>query len=632
MKPRSLLPSLIELALWAATSTFFLHFYLAAMEVGAPTAKAHIDVLAIPFLAWLAIRLLPFVYGGAGSSWASTSAGLLGAMLPTVVLGYHALVLLGLQSWGRVITWPLALEYATQFGALLAALDLDLIPTSCVAVLFVAMVGWVGINSQRAIAETTGLMAPSGRRIGTWSMFGASLLAMVMAWQFMVFPRFDLQEPVAVSFFPEYGKAGPQTTTPPESTVQRAVDLEERANFTAKPISDARNVILIVGDALRSDAFSFMGNPRKTSPSLDALVQRGHLVWAGPMHSICAESYCGLLGLAKSRNLHQLTGAALSLQDVLRAHGYTINFLLGGDHTNFYGLAEAFGKTDLYRDGSTAEEYLNDDELVVRYTEELTEFSGTPVFIQYHLMSTHGIGAKAPQYRLFKPTLNYFNPIALRRADPATRNSAARNFYDNGVIQLDSMVRRLLESLERKGYLDNALVVITGDHGEHLGEHGLFGHANSVFEPALRVPGVILSFPPLDGGAQVETTAARRSTIDLAPTVTALIGARTPDGWDGRNLVAEDDPEQRRVLFFAQGKEAGVIHSSGGYSRKYWMDFESRQEFLFDLMKDPDESRNLVGSDLVPADVVLALQADAARIGSSVRLAESTIKEFGREQ
>lgn len=270
---------------------------------------------------------------------------------------------------------------------------------------------------------------------------------------------------------------------------------------------------------------------------------------------------------------------------------------------------------------------MNDDELVVRYTEELGDFSGKPVFIQYHLMSTHGLGTRAPQFRLFEPALNYYNQIALRRTDPADRNAAARNFYDNGAAQFDSIVARILHSLRVKGYLDDAIVVITGDHGEHLGEHGMFGHASSVFEPALRVPGVVLSFPPHGDPKGVEVTAGMASIIDLAPTVTGLIGVESPGGWEGRNLLAGAVGELPRILYFAQGKEAGVIRSTADSSHKYWVDYGSRRDFLFDLLADPQESQNLIGSALVSQDVLLQLQAEAAKIGSSVRLAEARFVE-----
>ena len=623
----SVLPVLVELALWVGAASVFLASYMAIMDVGGQTVQAHGEVLAIPFLVWALIRIVPSVLGISASASASITFALMGALLIAIVLGYQALVLLGLQSWGRVITWPMAIAYVPQIRALLEALGLGLLPTLGACLLFVTSIAWIGLASQRGVATIIGPVAPGQRRPWGWFIVGVVLLTALQSWKFIQFPRVDLQEPVALTFFPDYGRAGPQNSTPVESPVQRAIDLEERARLVGRRIEDAPNIILIVGDALRSDAFSFMGNPRRTSPSLDALVERGHLVWAGPMHSICAESFCGLMGLAKSRSIHRLTSPALSLTDVLRAHGYAIKFLLGGDHTNFYGLAEAFGEADLYRDGSTAAEYMNDDELVVRYTNELDRFSGRPVFIQYHLMSTHGLGARSARYRVFEPALNYYNQIALRSAHPASRDAAARNFYDNGVLQFDSIVQRVLHLLEAKGYLDSAVVIITGDHGEHLGEQGLFGHANSVFESALRVPGVVLSFPGKSDVGLVASTPGRASIIDIAPTVAGLVGFESPVGWEGRDLLGGDSGASSRILYFAQGKEAGVIHAGAGSVRKYWLDYGEREDFLFDLLVDPDESRNLVGSALVPPDALLALQVDAARIGSAVRLAEASFVE-----
>ena len=67
------------------------------------------------------------------------------------------------------------------------------------------------------------------------------------------------------------------------------------------------------------------------------------------------------------------------MQQVLKLHGYRIHMILGGDHTNFYGLKELYGNVDTYFDGSQAPEYFkNDDRLVVDRTKALPIGTVTP--------------------------------------------------------------------------------------------------------------------------------------------------------------------------------------------------------------------------------------------------------------
>lgn len=60
-----------------------------------------------------------------------------------------------------------------------------------------------------------------------------------------------------------------------------------------------------------------------------------------PLSTVCSESVCGLMGMARSKYVHELTGEAMSLTQVLNRHGYAIQMILGGDHTNYYELRHA---------------------------------------------------------------------------------------------------------------------------------------------------------------------------------------------------------------------------------------------------------------------------------------------------
>ena len=91
----------------------------------------------------------------------------------------------------------------------------------------------------------------------------------------------------------------------------------------------------------------------------------------------------------------------------------------------------------------------------------------------------------------------------------------ARDCYDDCIAYLDEQLGRLLDELARRGLLDNTVVIITSDHGEAFGDHGIFGHSNGVFFDEIGVPLVILS-PGAPAGRVVGNPVSLR---DLPATV-----------------------------------------------------------------------------------------------------------------
>jgi glucan phosphoethanolaminetransferase (alkaline phosphatase superfamily) len=65
------------------------------------------------------------------------------------------------------------------------------------------------------------------------------------------------------------------------------------------------------------------------------------------------------------------------------------------------------------------------------------------------------------------------------------------NRYDNGILRADSFIRELFSSLDRKGYLQNSIVMILADHGEELGERGHYGHGSNLYQSQIRIPMLI---------------------------------------------------------------------------------------------------------------------------------------------
>ncbi len=187
----------------------------------------------------------------------------------------------------------------------------------------------------------------------------------------------------------------------------------------------------------------------------------------------------------------------------------------------------------------------------------------------------------------------------------------ARDCYDDCIRFLDEQLGRLLNELERQGLLDNTEVIITSDHGEAFGDHGIFGHSSSVNLDEIGVPLVILS-PAAPAGRWVDSPVSLR---DLPATVVDLLGLSAGSPFPGRSLAAYwalapglEPPgltspafsEMARPGAFQpqQGRGPGHhgIEMSVATSSRHYIRDGMGAEQLYDLKKDPFERTNLMKS------------------------------------
>lgn len=196
--------------------------------------------------------------------------------------------------------------------------------------------------------------------------------------------------------------------------------------------------------------------------------------------------------------------------------------------------------------------------------------------------------------------------------------------YDGAMSYLDGQIDSLLGELARRGRLDNTIVVLTADHGEHFGEHGLIQHGNSLYLPLLHVPLVVWGPGKVPAGLRI---GAPTSLRHLAATLLDL--ARVPDPRvPGRSLAAHwgadslDTPpdtvlsavEWHRTLSkfppspLLGGSLRAILVDSLHYIRR-----TDGVEELYDLSRDFLESRNLVGDPTArPALLEARRQLEAA--------------------
>ena len=177
----------------------------------------------------------------------------------------------------------------------------------------------------------------------------------------------------------------------------------------------------------------------------------------------------------------------------------------------------------------------------------------------------------------------------------AWKKSAA--VYHGFCTQIDDQVGRITASLDEEGMLDDTFVIFTSDHGEQLGQHGLW-HKMQPYEESLRVPLVMSVSADGNTGARLSGPA---SLLDIPSTILAYAGCPIPETYGGIDLF-DPKPENDDRLLFSEQENLGRFHHECDWRMvtdgrwKYVLNIGDRNE-LYDLQKDPGEMRNLVTSD-----------------------------------
>lgn len=179
--------------------------------------------------------------------------------------------------------------------------------------------------------------------------------------------------------------------------------------------------------------------------------------------------------------------------------------------------------------------------------------------------------------------------------------------YDGAILYVDQQIGRLLAVLERQRVFDDTAIIISADHGECLGELNAYGGHCFADHCTGRIP-LIVRWPQVTDATAGGTADDMMYNIDLAATVTELVGQKLPATWDARSMAGalRGEPCGRDDLVIsqlAQSKQRSVRFRDGDadylYIRTYAAgDYRMPGELLFDVGIDPHEQTNL--ADAIP--------------------------------
>ena len=354
------------------------------------------------------------------------------------------------------------------------------------------------------------------------------------------------------------------------------------------------NVILIIVDSLRADHMQVYGYPRKTTPFLSQMVADTGMQKVENAFSTCSESFCGITSTLSSREFRDISAPTFDLQDALRDEGYQTWFLLSGNHSAWNGLPDFYHASgETYFDGSHTQRYtMDDDRLVLEGLEHVPPASADrPAFFYVHLMSTHYLGVQFPESHVFTRP----GETADSEDEPYSvlvQHLDTPDHYDDKVLQADGMIHRLFDAFAAKHYLDDAMVVITGDHGEGLGERH-FAHGWDLYNEDIRIPMLFYS----SGGTSLKGLShdglSFAAQVDIAPTILDRLDLPVPASWEGESLLSAHPTRFTYHQTYFLPNRFAVIYRDGPQLYKFISTPQYGKEELYDLVHDPAESHNL---------------------------------------
>jgi arylsulfatase A-like enzyme len=389
-------------------------------------------------------------------------------------------------------------------------------------------------------------------------------------------------------------------------------------------------------DTARVDHLSCYGYGRQTTPNIDRIASQGVLFeqaisagsWTLPSH---ATLFTGLYPRDHKTTAQNwdLASELTTLAEELAAAGYdTAGFSCNPWLTESRGFAQGFRKfVDVWRGSALYPKGDDGTEPAIKQLLDWVDQPATkrPFFAFVNFMEPH-LSYDPPE------TFEGFVP---RGTDPAQLAELRRwkhpreigyilrvpgyevtsdqfrtltALYDGEIAYLDSMIGELIGSLTKRGALEDTLLIITSDHGEHLGDHGLMDHKMSLYDALIHVP-LIIRYPR--GVPQGVRIRGQVQNNDLFATVLGMCGVKRPPPAGARSLPFDNSQATRDYTFAEFGPPGEFLNilrhrfpqapcaqfdrslvAIRGPRYKYIWASDGRSE-LFDIVRDPGETRDI---------------------------------------
>ena len=317
------------------------------------------------------------------------------------------------------------------------------------------------------------------------------------------------------------------------------------------------NIIFITIDSWRYDMMNAEVTPQIHSFSKDAWVFNNHYSGGNSTRFGIFSMFYGIYGSYWHTILSERTEPVL--MEKLRGKNYNIGIWSSADlswpefrKTTFIGTPnQIYDRIP----GNGAKE--RDIQQPVLFNSWLDSVGNKEPFFAYFLLDApHEPYSYPEEFVRFEPSVNDINYLSL---DKHVDIEPFLNHYKNAVYFSDHVIGEFLNVVEKKGLMDNTVIIITSDHGAEFYEHGYWGH-NSAFTKEQILAPFILYIP----GRGSQTVDAITSHMDIAPTLLELIGSDQDHSGHsfGKSLLKEDFGNQNYIVSSGWGESAIITENA----------------------------------------------------------------------
>ncbi len=492
------------------------------------------------------------------------------------------------QNWGHPLTFNILIVYLNEIDSLLNALPFRMTKTllflafsvvSMVIIIPIILNSKTFFNEFLRVKDSFFTKKSILTGIGLYILF--PLLFFNIEW---MQKRVSTDDPLVAFFLYEFT---------PQNEIAKGTGQENylaKVNYPENLKFNKKNVILILCDALRYDHLSSSGYIRNTSPFLDSISSLQNAYNVKNFFSTSSRSFIGITNVLSSN--YSVAHQNFFIHDLLKKQDYTINFILSGDHTNFFGLKKYYGKSiDFYQDGLNATKNnpqvsINDDLNIINTLKKYPESNNKPSFFYLHYMSSHQLGAFNPDYKVYEPSKH-------KNFLKTTPKHILINDYDNRMTQLDDYLKQTFLVLGKKGYLHNSIVIISSDHGQALGEKGMVSHGNSTYLSETLIPLIVLDYSNGKLNTKHKLKSNFYNQLDIAPTITDLLNVPKPNSWRGYSIFTK---RTSNYIFQQEKNYYSCVWSENGKVFQYMYNSKSQKEELFNINLKKKDTINLISS------------------------------------
>ena len=407
-----------------------------------------------------------------------------------------------------------------------------------------------------------------------------------------------------------------------ESSIVHKINVNKKNEDRIKKVRDlvsGKNLLFILLDATRNDRTGYNGYIRRTTPNIDKFAINS-LVFS---NCYSEASYT----LASTGTL--LTGLPPDYHGVISSFYSSLNkrvttlaemFLTKDYFTGAISANPNFGRAYKLDKGFTKfdELFLNNpvvqaEEFLDPFQKMLDNSGDKPFFVYLHLREPHDPFAMPPPFltkfqnefqKMPEKILSIYMASEGKYKDKKGVSILLGKLYDGNLAYGDMVFGKILDILRRRGLTSDTIIVFLSDHGEAIGEHGVYGHGHVLYQQSMRIP-LVIKIPGLKG----ETYNSQVITSDLVRTLSDIFKLPYPYKMNsyGRNLLIQGKKRRLFVRSINAYNYPGYMVQQYPYKLIIHFPYNDKTMELFNLETDPGENHAIRNRPLIKKTLLFYL-------------------------